>query len=92
MARDTILLQMAMGIAGDLGLNRAVEDQVVPARSIADEAPVQVIGFNLRREPTNAGRRAFLAIFYLTSTYVRTWEKKIKKSHLILVQSDKISF
>ena len=60
---------MAQGIAGDLGLTRAPEDQVVPAKSIADEAPTQVPGFNIRKEPTNAGRRALLGVFYMTSTY-----------------------
>ncbi|KAI4595161.1 hypothetical protein KJ359_007136 [Pestalotiopsis sp. 9143b] len=69
-AQDTSLLHLALGLAGDLGLARAPEDQIIPTstESVADAPTMKVVrGINVRVVHTHADRRAMLGIFYLTS-------------------------
>lgn len=69
-AQDTSLLHLALGLAGDLGLARAPEDQIIPTstESVADAPTMKVVrGINVRVVHTHADRRAMLGVFYLTS-------------------------
>ncbi|ETS78504.1 hypothetical protein PFICI_10566 [Pestalotiopsis fici W106-1] len=69
-AYDTSLLHLALGLVGDLGMNRFPEDQTIPSypESIADAGLTTAVrGFNVRVVHTHAHRRAMLGLFYITS-------------------------
>ncbi|OTB17135.1 hypothetical protein K445DRAFT_21325 [Daldinia sp. EC12] len=74
-ARDTNLLQLAIGMAGDMGLNRPPDSQVMPPRCIVQEVTKQVRGMNIRKEHTHPERRALLGIYYLSSV-IRTFFRR----------------
>jgi hypothetical protein len=67
-AQDTSLLHLACGIVGDQGLNRSRSNQVVPLAmgAFLNQTP-KISGLNKLQEHTNADKRAFLGVFYLTS-------------------------
>ncbi|KAF7531463.1 hypothetical protein G7054_g8867 [Neopestalotiopsis clavispora] len=69
-AYDTSLLHLALGLIGDLGMNRFPDDHTIPSYppSIADSAITAAVrGFNVRVVHTHAHRRAMLGLFYITS-------------------------
>ncbi|KAI2768047.1 hypothetical protein F4815DRAFT_450938 [Daldinia loculata] len=66
-AHDSSLMQLAIGMAGDMGLNRPPDSQTMPSRCIIEEAAILVRGMNIRREHTHAERRALLGVFYISS-------------------------
>ncbi|KAH6648930.1 hypothetical protein BKA67DRAFT_377327 [Truncatella angustata] len=73
-ARDTSLMHLSLGLVGDLGLNRPPLSQTVPVGScsIANQSNVKIKGFNVRKEHSNAEKRALLGVFYITSVLLPT--------------------
>ncbi|KAI8957487.1 hypothetical protein F5Y11DRAFT_339569 [Daldinia sp. FL1419] len=66
-AHDSNLLQLALGMIGDMGLNRPPEAQTMPSRRIIEEATMKIRGMNIRREHTHAERRVLLGVYYVAS-------------------------
>ncbi|KAI0848524.1 hypothetical protein F5Y00DRAFT_253436 [Daldinia vernicosa] len=66
-AHDSSLMQLAIGMVGDMGLNRLPDSQIMPPRCIIKETTMLVRGMNIRREHTHAERRALLGVFYISS-------------------------
>lgn len=66
-ASDTSLLQLAIGMAGDLGLTRCPESPGPAYRSIVEDAANLRNEVQARNRHTNADRRAVLGVFYITS-------------------------
>lgn len=64
---DTSLLQLAIGMAGDLGLIRCPESPGPAYRSIVEDAANLRNDVQARNRHTNADRRAVLGVFYITS-------------------------
>ncbi|KAH8660104.1 hypothetical protein BX600DRAFT_467243 [Xylariales sp. PMI_506] len=73
-ANDTSIVQLALGMLGDLGLNRPPETQRVLPKSILDDATIAIRGVTLQTARTLADRRTLLGLFYVTTetgTHVR---------------------
>ncbi|KAI1655964.1 hypothetical protein F4813DRAFT_365923 [Daldinia decipiens] len=66
-AHDSSLMQLAIAMVGDMGLNRPPDSQTMPSRSIIEETTILVRGMNIRKEHTHAERRTLLGVFYISS-------------------------
>ncbi|KAJ0351105.1 hypothetical protein COL154_004507 [Colletotrichum chrysophilum] len=64
---DTSLMQLARGLAEDLGLTKRPGIPVSPSGSIYEDAAFLSKDIQVRNQHTNAGRRAVLGLFHMSS-------------------------
>ncbi|KAI8254234.1 Transcriptional regulator WAR1 [Colletotrichum sp. SAR11_239] len=64
---DTSLMQLARGLAEDLGLTKRPGIPVSPSGSIYEDAAFLREDIQVRNQHTNAGRRAVLGLFHMSS-------------------------
>ncbi|KAJ0386951.1 hypothetical protein COL922a_003264 [Colletotrichum nupharicola] len=64
---DTSLMQLARGLAEDLGLTKRPGIPVSPCGSIYEDAAFLREDIQVRNQHTNAGRRAVLGMFHMSS-------------------------